>query len=158
MPSSLIMRRVIRIALGTALGLVIFVAAFGLYLWRSFPLEKPTTMTTLVTAMEMYKLGYKSYPPLLSALGGNPEAYAKGATPTASCLIDDVLASGEKSGYRIRYKAIDTLSTGHFDAFTINADPLAPERPEQRHYFTDETGVVRVETGRPASAISPPAN
>ena len=81
-------------------------------------------MSNLLAGMFTYKYAYKTYPPTLSALGGDPATCAEGATPAAACLIDDVWASGEKSGYSIRYKAIDTLRNGKFDAFTINADPL----------------------------------
>jgi hypothetical protein len=147
-----------RFGIGALVGLLVLVLAFAIYLWQSLQLEKPATMRSLLAGMGEYKRLYKAYPPTLSALGGDVEMCSKGATSAAACLIDDVLASGEKSGYSIRYKPIDTLRNGKFDAFTINADPIAPERPKQPHFFTDQTGVIRVETGRPATAASPPVN
>jgi hypothetical protein len=38
--------------------------------------------------------------------------------------------------------------------YTVHADPLAPE--EDSHYFTDESGVIRLEFGKEANADSPP--
>lgn len=81
-------------------------------------------------------------------------------TPSAKHaeLIDDLLAAGLKSGYVYRYKPIDTWRSGRFDAFTVIADPLATEGTKQRHYFVDQTGVIRVETDRPATTGSPPSD
>jgi hypothetical protein len=157
MPNPIIKRRVKRIAIGAVGGFLVLLLAFGLYLWRWLPLEKPAGgVPTILAGMDMYKQTYKTYPPALSALGGAPETCATVATATAACLIDDVLASGEKSGYIFRYRAIDTKQNGSFDAFTLTSDPIHEGGTKQRHFFTDQTGVIRVEIGRPATAASPP--
>lgn len=159
MPNPIIKRQVKRIAIGTVVGLLALLLAFGLFLWRWNPLDRPVrTIPTILAGMELYKQTYKTYPPALSALGGAPATCTTVATAAAACLIDNVLASGEKSGYILRYKAIDTLQSGRFDAFTLTADPVNGGSTKQRHFFTDQTGVIRVETGRPATAASPPAD
>jgi hypothetical protein len=157
MPNPIIKHQVKRIAVGAVVGLLVLLSAFGLYLWR-FPFVRPVrTMPTILAGMELYKQTYKTYPPALSALGGAPATCATVATAAAACLIDDVLASGEKSGYIFRYKAIDASRSGRFDAFTLTSDPIH-EGTKQRHFFTDQTGVIRVESGRPATAASPPVD
>jgi hypothetical protein len=80
------------------------------------------------------------------------------ATAAAACLIDKVLASGEKSGYGYRYQAIDTTHSGILDAFTLTADSNNWGGTDQRHYFANETDVIRIETGRPATVASPRAD
>jgi hypothetical protein len=159
MPNPIIKHQVKRIAIGAVVGFLVFLLAFGLYLWRWLPLDRPyPSMPAILRGMDLYKQTYKTYPPALSALGGAPATCATVATAAAACLIDDVLASGEKSGYILRYKAIDTLRSGRFDAFTLTADPVNGGSTKQRHFFTDQTGVIRVESGRPATAASPPVD
>jgi hypothetical protein len=45
---------------------------------------------------------------------------------------------------------------GKLDAYMVNADPVTPGTTGQRHFFTDQTGVIRVEQHQPATAESPP--
>jgi hypothetical protein len=158
MSNPMIKRQVKRVSIWTVVGLLVLLLAYGLYLWRWLPLDRPVrTMPTILAGMELYKQTYKTYPPALSALGGAPATCATVATAAAACLIDDVLASGEKSGYIFRYKAIDASRSGRFDAFALTSDPIH-EGTKQRHFFTDQTGVIRVESGRPATAASPPVD
>ena len=159
MPKPLTKLRVKRIAIGT-LGRIVLLLAYGLYsslsrrMIRRSDVAAPS-LRVILTGIIEYEHAYKTYPPTLSALGG-----PTGSTPSAEHaeLIDDLLAAGVKSGYSYGYKAIDTLRSGRLDAVTITADPLTEEGTRQRHFFTDQTGVIRVETGRPATAASPPAD
>jgi len=152
------MRRIARIAICTLVGLLVLLFGYGLYsnlsqrMIRRSDVAAPS-LRTILTGIIEYQHTYKTYPPTLLALGGSPSL-----TPNAEHaeLIDDLLATDAKSGYSFRYKAIDTSRSGRFDAFTITADPLATEGTKQCHYFTDQTGVIRVEIGRPATAASPP--
>jgi hypothetical protein len=74
-----------------------------------------------------------------------------GASAATACLIDNVLASGEKSGFTYRYKLKDGA-----EGFTLTADPTNQKSSPQHHYFADQTGVIRVEVGHVATANSPP--
>lgn len=74
----------------------------------------------------------------------------------AEGLIDGVLASGRKSGYVFTYVPGDKNGDGLLDEYTINADPIKPGNTGRRHFFTDATGIIRMETGRPANKDSPP--
>jgi len=76
------------------------------------------------------------------------------ATYNASCFIDDVLASGTKSGYNFIYTqdATSTPSIG----FTINANPVSPNITGQRGFYSDQSNVIRAEPTAPATMSSPP--
>jgi prepilin-type N-terminal cleavage/methylation domain-containing protein len=70
----------------------------------------------------------------LSTVGGNTSYAANlGALNTAG-LIDNVLAGGTKSGYGF-------TMTGSGTTFVSNADPSGGGGT--RHFFTDESGVIR---------------
>lgn len=62
------------------------------------------------------------------------------ASTTQACLIDDVLASGQKAGYAITY-ANDTLTPSI--GYTINADPVVRNSTGRRSFFTNYPGVIR---------------
>jgi type IV pilus assembly protein PilA len=163
MSNPIIKRQAKRIAIGTVGGLLVLLFSYGLYsnLSQRMILRSDVaapSLRTILTGIIEYQHTYKTYPPTLSALGGAPATCATVATAAAACLIDNVLASGEKSGYIFRYKAIDASPSGRLDAFTITSDPVNEGSTKQRHFFTDQTGVIRVETGRPATAASPPAD
>jgi hypothetical protein len=80
------------------------------------------------------------------------------ATPTAEAagLIDSVLASGEKSGYRFVYSAGPRDANGRIDTYTITASPIKPGATETNYYYTDQTGVIRQNSTGPASATDSP--
>jgi prepilin-type N-terminal cleavage/methylation domain-containing protein len=82
-------------------------------------------------------------PPALANLG--PGA---GTCVTAD-LIDNVLAAGRKSGYIFTYAGgiaapqTNAACAAGFATYTINADPVAPRTTGQRHFFVNQTGVIR---------------
>jgi type IV pilus assembly protein PilA len=94
---------------------------------------------TMNTASITYNSSYGNYPATLSALGPS-----NGATPTSSSadLLDQVLApaggvnASTKSGYTFTY----AVGAG---GYTLNADPVVSNQTGVRHFFTDQSGVVR---------------
>jgi hypothetical protein len=68
---------------------------------------------------------------------------------------DEILATGEKSGYRFAYSASSQMGGGKYDAYEISADPDVPGKTGNRHFFMDETGVIRVLATGPADASDP---
>jgi type IV pilus assembly protein PilA len=75
-------------------------------------------------------------------------------TATASCLIDAALASGTKSGYAFTYNPV---SAGPIVAtYSVNADPTASGASGQRHFFTDDSNVIRVNSAATASNTDSP--
>lgn len=105
----------------------------------------------LVTYASTYPKGYA---PDMAELGP-PVA---GGPPDASraVLIDEVLATGRKSGYVFSFAVTGKDGNGFPNAYTITADPAEPGTTGRRHFFTDESGVIRMEQKRQATKESPP--
>lgn len=103
---------------------------------------------TLNTVCVQYSVLYGGYPRSLSQLGpGNPPS------KDAADLIDGVLASGLKSGYRYRYSPRAFDADGNVTRYSITAEPVSRETG-QRFFYTDNTGVIRWNAAGPASASS----
>lgn len=118
------------------------------------------SLRTLNTAAGTYVERYGHYPISLENFGP-----PSGGAPsqTAADLVDAVLAGGKKSGYRFAYRHL-RISVGG-DGYQIDADPISPGESGKRHFFTDQTGVIRVNgeilgdsaeqrAGRPAAAAA----
>lgn len=84
------------------------------------------------------------FPELLDPIGDGQQGY-----------VDEVLASGFRQGYAFDLVTVDGV-LGTPPTFTLNADPIAPGRTGARHFFTDQSGVIRVSVGAPATANNPP--
>ena len=108
---------------------------------------------TINTAQINYSLTYNSgYSSSLVQLGPG-----EGAIPTASAadLIDSVLSTGMKSGYKLTYTPGSAVE-GKINTYTITAEPHAPGTTGTNFYFTDESGVIRQNSGSPADEKSVP--
>jgi type II secretory pathway pseudopilin PulG len=113
------------------------------------------SLRTLNTAAITYATAYNNgYPVSLSALG--PPLSSAPPDADAAGLIDQVLVSGTKSGYVFTYSPGEKDERGRVGSYSIRADPLTPGTTGQNHYFTDQTGVIRQQTDRPADEQSPP--
>jgi type IV pilus assembly protein PilA len=111
------------------------------------------SLRTLNTSEVTYASTYTSgFSPNIASLDGNC------SPPTASCagLIDQALGSGVRNGYRFTYSPRNIGPGGRIDGYTINADPLEPGVSGGNHYYTDESGVIRQNTDRPAGPTDPP--
>jgi len=83
----------------------------------------------------------QGYPPALRNLGpGDPADKCAHAD-----LVDSTMGTETpvKSGYRFSYSALSYDQDGHIVKYSIAADPLTPGTTGVRHFFTDETGVIR---------------
>ncbi len=81
-------------------------------------------------------------------MGAGQYAADLAALQSAS-LIDSVLGSGTKDGYLF-------ASSGGANAFTITAQPLITGSTGNRYFFSDESGVIRYNTGASATDTSNP--
>ena len=107
-------------------------------------------MRSLNTACVSYSTSYGQFPSALTNLG--PVGSGVTPTSTSSDLIDSVLASGSKSGYTFAYTAGASAQS-----YSITATPIIPASSGQNMYFTDQSGVIRVDTsGAGATAASTP--
>jgi type IV pilus assembly protein PilA len=94
------------------------------------------------------------YPKKLSNLG-------PGAMDTDKCAHEDLVNAQlamplpVKSGYRFFYTA-EPDADGHVMKYVLSADPVAPGTSGTRHFFTDESGVIRYSMRGGADVNSPP--
>ena len=73
-------------------------------------------------------------------------------------LVDATLAGpdSQKNGYRFFYLPGAADNSGRIVTYTISADPIVENTTGMRHFFTDQSGVIRHSSGAPASVDSPP--
>jgi type IV pilus assembly protein PilA len=100
-----------------------------------------------VTYTTQYNIGFSV---LLTDLGGSGAANSTNAQ-----LIDTVLAAGSKTGYSFVYVPTFQDAAGHYNGFTLNANPLAPGSSGRRFFYTDQTGVIRVNYTAAATSSDP---
>jgi type IV pilus assembly protein PilA len=98
------------------------------------------------TAIATYISTYGSLPRSLAVLGPAPGGHA---SANSADLIDSVLASGTRSGYLFQYEL-------QGDSYAVSANPVTLGTTGSRYFFTDQTGVIRAESSRPATSESPP--
>jgi len=127
------------------------------------------SLRTIDSAALQYSLDYgNGFPTSLEALGG--QLGVRGDCTHAG-LIDQQLASGRTNGYVFTYtpqfsvyKSQPALSpqaasigcTGSgAQTYTLTADPIQPGSTGRDHFYTDQSGVIRIETDGPATADSP---
>jgi len=109
------------------------------------------SVRTLNTASVTYSATYGTgFPALIANL-----APAAAATAAAADLIDAVLASGTKSGYTFVLAGGGAVG-GVNQTFTTNADPVVQDTTGIRHFFSDQSAVIRQAVGGAATVASTP--
>jgi type IV pilus assembly protein PilA len=108
------------------------------------------SLRTLNTACIAYSTSYGQFPAALTNLG--PIGSGGTASSSSADLIDSVLAGGTKSGY------VFTFTAGASNqSYSITAKPITAATTGQNMYYTDQSGVIRVDTsGSGAGASSTP--
>ena len=120
------------------------------------------SLRAITTAAITYSTTYgNGFPPSLAAMG--PPAGGGADSCDYSGLLDSVLSAGQKSGYNFTYAGGNPLpaagpscTTAGFNTFTINADPVTPGTTGIRHFFTDQSGVIRFNATQAATVTDPP--
>jgi type IV pilus assembly protein PilA len=75
-------------------------------------------------------------------------------TPTTACMVDSVLASGNKSGYQL--KAVGFSSSGGVnDSFVASSAPQLFDSTGVRNFCVVSDGVLRVQIGTSGGAPAP---
>ena len=104
------------------------------------------TLQTIHTAQTQYQSQFGKFAASLTELGP-PQSGQPG--PQAADLIDNNLASGEKSGYKY-------IVVGNQAGYTISAVPVAYNSTGSRCFYSDATMQIRQNYGpEPATAQSP---
>jgi type IV pilus assembly protein PilA len=115
------------------------------------------SLRTYNTALVRYATECPSqgYPASLTFLGPG-EA---GADKCVRADLVEALMGSEmpvKSGYRFYYAAESYDASGHVVKYALAADPVTPGTTGMRHFFTDESGVIRFSRRGGADAHSEP--
>ena len=115
------------------------------------------SLRTIHTACVTYASNYPQtgFPRALRQLRMPPSGEKEG--PEYAGLIDDVLASGRKSGYDFTYTPGTPDAKGVITTYGVSARQVMFGKGGYRNYFTDQTGVMRATPDdRPATAQDPP--
>jgi len=91
-------------------------------------------MKIISNACQLYHIDNDSYPDSLNELATSDPPY-----------LDEILAKGKKAGYRFSYESTE-------EGFEVKGDPTGLfASMSARHFFVDESGVIRSKTGGVAS-------
>jgi type IV pilus assembly protein PilA len=90
----------------------------------------------------------------LATTGSNTTYAPDLPTLRTAGLIDNVLGAGATST-KTGYNFTAALNAGILTKFTINADPVSAANGT-RHFFTDESGVIRYDAAAAATVASAP--
>jgi prepilin-type N-terminal cleavage/methylation domain-containing protein len=114
-----------------------------------------SNMRTINTSETSYWTSWgNQYSPDLVSLGPNGNTSCTQPSSTQACLIDDQLAQGTKSGYTIAYTAAADAS-GAFTTYGMTGEPQSTSTGV-KHFFTDQTFVIRWDPTVKATAASTP--
>src|SRR6266849_6603532 len=111
------------------------------------------SLRTIQSSETAYTTTYPSvgFSATLAELSGASNS-ACSASSAQACLIDSVLASGNKNGYIITWVG-DGLTPSV--SYSINADPSARGSSGRRSFFTNYPGVIRYNDTAAATARDP---
>ncbi len=104
------------------------------------------SMRTINTSSVAFSTTYGNFPHILGDLGPSSSP-----TSTAADLIDSALVTGQKSGYTFSYTASNT-----YQQYSIQANPITVGVTGQRYFFTDQSGVIRVNLTAAATSTDNP--
>ena len=112
------------------------------------------SVRTINTAEVSYNTSFPSvgFATALTNLGNAPTT-----TPTSANadLIDAVLGAGTKSGYA--FTAPGVAGTGGINTtYTVTANPSTPGTSGVRHFFSDQSGVIRANSAQAATVTDAP--
>ena len=108
-----------------------------------------TINTSCVTFSTTYGIGF---PTSLPNLVGNPPGTA---TSASADLIDSVLGAGLKSGYAFTLTG-GAVVNGVNPTYTVTADPQVAGSTGVRHFFSDQSNVIRFNLSAQATSTDSP--
>ena len=95
-----------------------------------------SSLRTLTTVNEQYRTRFQNYSDDLNSL-------------TTAGYIDSVLGGGQKSGYTFDYSK-------NGSTWSCKADPVSEGNDGDRHFFVDQSGIIRFSAASEANATSSP--
>ena len=112
------------------------------------------TLKTLTDSTVMYSNSYGGFPHSLAEMG--PSGGTTNASSASADLIDVVLASGIKAGYKFTYTVGATDPAGNVLTYSVTATPVTLGVTGQRSFYTDQGGTIRATNSGTADASSTP--
>jgi prepilin-type N-terminal cleavage/methylation domain-containing protein len=107
----------------------------------------------ITTANTVYLTTYGvGYADGLANLGGDPVI----PDATQAGLIDSILSAGVKTGYTYTYTVVTRNAASHVVSYTLTAEPTTFGSTGERHFFTNQTGIIHFSTTGSATASDPP--
>ena len=100
------------------------------------------SLRTINTSSVAFSTTYGNFPHILADLGPSTAP-----TSTAADLIDSALVTGTKSGYVFSY-----TSSATYQQYSITGSPVNQGVTGQRYFFTDQSGVIRVNLSTTATS------
>jgi prepilin-type N-terminal cleavage/methylation domain-containing protein len=95
---------------------------------------------TITTATVVYNTTYDiGFAPSLAALSGSSTI----PDQTQSGLIDVVLGAGSKGGYSFTYSVTAKDPAGNVTDYSVNADPIIIGSSGERHFYSDQSAIIR---------------
>jgi hypothetical protein len=119
---------------------------------RELSWAQAASIRTIHTSCRVYAETYSTlgFPRRLDQLGSPPQGQQ--GSPEHSGLIDDVLASGRKSGHEFSYIAEPRDKGGRTVGYRLSVRPQTYGITGRRSYYADATGTIRfTDENRPAS-------
>ena len=104
------------------------------------------SLRTINTSSVAFSTTYGNYPHVLGDLGPSTSP-----SSTAADLIDSALVTGSKSGYTFTYTA-----SAPYQQYAITAGPTTVGVTGQRYFFTNQSGVIRVNLTTTATSADNP--
>jgi type IV pilus assembly protein PilA len=117
--------------------------------------------SSAVGSLRFYNTAIVTYAAQCPDVGYPASAAQLGPGPgdcTQAGLVTKAMAAPRslKSGYIFIYQPMVQDRQGRITKYAISADPVQPGTTGTRHFYTDETGIIRYETNNGATATSPP--
>src|SRR6266446_1692174 len=122
-----------------------------------------SSLRTIVISNANFHALFAGFAPSLDALGGSNAVCDTNPAPTLTqaCLLDSPLSQAKgaataKSGYYFTYNTVGAASPdGTFQDYNVNATPAVQGSTGDLHYYVDQAGVIRRESGIAATNTSP---
>jgi type IV pilus assembly protein PilA len=116
------------------------------------------SVRTINTAEVTYSSAYpdRGFAAALTNLSGSQSICAGSATTATSsnsCLIDNVLGGGTKSGFTFTAAG---SGTAPIYVYAVNANPLKRGQSGQRSFYSDQSGVIRANQTATATSSDTP--
>jgi type IV pilus assembly protein PilA len=142
------------------IAIILIIAAIAIpNLLRARMQANEASAVTSIHALNTAEISYSSSFPTLGFSAALADLGDGGVTPcagspTASCYIDQNLASGTKSGYLFTYTQ-DASSTPALH-YTVNANPVTRGISGQRSFYSSDSNVTRYNAAAAAGSSDAP--